>query len=117
MCAEVVGFETRSFVTLYQPSLKTWFSLFESGRWEVAVRTLRIALTVTLIELVVGFPFALWLAKGCRSKTTQAAVLTLLTIPFFLDMSSRPAGDLTHPVPLRAPDRDLLPLRKRQITP
>jgi spermidine/putrescine transport system permease protein len=82
-------FETRSFVTLYQPSLKTWFSLFESGRWEVAVRTLRIALTVTLIELVVGFPFALWLAKGCRSKTTQAAVLTLLTIPFFLDMSSR----------------------------
>src|SRR3954462_15411087 len=28
-----------------------------------------------------------------------------------------PAGDLAHPVPLRAPDRDLLPLGKRQITP
>src|SRR3982751_1502753 len=27
------------------------------------------------------------------------------------------AGDLPHPVPLRAPDRDLLPLGKRQITP
>ena len=82
-------FETKTFVTVYKPSLQTWTTLFESGRWEVAVRTVRIALTVTLIELVCGFPFALWLAKGCRYKSVQAAVLTLLTIPFFLDMSSR----------------------------
>lgn len=82
-------FDTKMFVTIYQPTLKTWATLFDSGRWEVAVRTLRIALTVTLIELLAGFPFALWLAKGCRSRTVQAVVLTLLTIPFFLDMSSR----------------------------
>jgi ABC-type spermidine/putrescine transport system permease subunit I len=82
-------FETKTFVTVYQPSLKTWMTLFESGRWEVAIRTVRIALTVTLIELACGFPFALWLAKGCRSKSVQAVALTLLTIPFFLDMSSR----------------------------
>jgi len=82
-------FETKTFVTIYRPSLNTWYSLFESGRFEVTLRTLRIALTVTLIELLVGFPFALWLAKGGAGKTTKAMVLALLTIPFFLDMSSR----------------------------
>lgn len=82
-------FETKSFMTIYKPTLKTWYSLFESGRFEVTLRTLRIALTVTVIELLAGFPFALWLAKGGASKTTRAIVLALLTIPFFLDMSSR----------------------------
>jgi ABC-type spermidine/putrescine transport system permease subunit I len=82
-------FETKSFVTIYKPTLSTWISLFDSGRWEVALRTLRIALTVTLFELLIAFPFALWLAKGCKSKVTKAVVLALLTIPFFLDISSR----------------------------
>jgi len=82
-------FETKTFVTIYKPTLNTWYALFESGRFEVTLRTLRIALTVTLIELLIGFPFALWLAKGGTSKTTKAIVLALLTIPFFLDMSSR----------------------------
>ena len=44
---------------------------------------------MTFIELLIGFPFALWLAKGGASKTTRAIVLALLTIPFFLDLSSR----------------------------
>ena len=82
-------FETRSFLTIYEPTLNTWISLFDSGRWEVAVRTLRIALSVTLLELLVAFPFALWLAKSCKSKVMKAVVLALLTIPFFLDISSR----------------------------
>ena len=82
-------FETKTFVTIYKPTLNTWYALFESGRFEVTLRTLRIALTVTTIELLIGFPFALWLAKGGTSKTTKAIVLALLTIPFFLDMSSR----------------------------
>jgi spermidine/putrescine transport system permease protein len=82
-------FETRSFFTVYQPTLNTWISLFESGRFEVTLRTLRIALTVTAIELLIGYPFALWLAKGGTGKATKAVVLALLTIPFFLDMSSR----------------------------
>lgn len=82
-------FETRSFVTVYEPTLNTWISLFQSGRFEVTLRTLRIALTVTMIELLIGYPFAVWLAKGSRSKVTKAVVLALLTIPFFLDMSSR----------------------------
>ena len=52
-------------------------------RWTAPL--LAIALTVTLVELAVGFPFALWLAKGGASKATRAIVLALLTIPFFLD--------------------------------
>jgi spermidine/putrescine transport system permease protein len=82
-------FETKSFVTTYTPTLNTWLSLLDSGRLTVALRTLRIALTVTLIEFVIAFPFALWLAKGGVAKSTQAIILALLTIPFFLDLSSR----------------------------
>lgn len=82
-------FETKSFFTVYKPSFNTWISIFESGRFEVTLRTLRIALTVTVAELLIAFPFALWLSKGSASKTTKAVVLALLTIPFFLDLSSR----------------------------
>ncbi|MEI2685137.1 MAG: hypothetical protein V9G14_01780 [Cypionkella sp.] len=82
-------FTTVQFRTVYTLSLDTWIGLFESGRWEVTLRTLRIAVTVTLIELVVGFPFAFWLAKGGVGKGGRAICLAMLTIPFFLDMSSR----------------------------
>lgn len=82
-------FETKSFATIYRPSWNTWISLFQSGRFEVTLRTLRIALTVTAIEFIIAYPFALWLSKGGTSKTTKAIVLALLTIPFFLDLSSR----------------------------
>lgn len=82
-------FETKSFFTDFTPTLNTWISIFASGRFEVALRTLRIALTVTLIDLAVAFPFAFWLAKGGTSKATKACAVALLTIPFFLDLSSR----------------------------
>lgn len=82
-------FETKNFAVVFKPSLTTWLGLFDSGRFEVTLRTLRIALTVTLVELLIGFPFALWLAKGGASKSMRAVVLALLTIPFFLDLSSR----------------------------
>lgn len=82
-------FSTANFRTVYEPGLETWIGIFSSGRWEVTLRTLRIALTVTVIELAVAFPFALWLAKGGVSKGGRAVCLAMLTIPFFLDMSSR----------------------------
>ena len=81
--------QVRGFKVDWVLDLQTWTRLFESGRWEVTTRTLRIAIVVTLIELVIAFPFSLWLAKGCKSKLVKAIVLTLLTIPFFLDVSSR----------------------------
>jgi spermidine/putrescine transport system permease protein len=40
---------------------------------------------MTILELLLAFPFALWLAKGCNSKYVKAIIITLLTIPFFLD--------------------------------
>lgn len=82
-------FETKNFATIYKPTMTTWYSLFDSGRLDVTVRTLRIALTVTIIAFAIAFPFALWLAKGTRNKTAKAIILALLTIPFFLDLSSR----------------------------
>lgn len=82
-------FQTQFFMTVYKPSFATWIDLFSSGRFEVTLRTLRIAVTVTLIDLAIGFPFALWLAKGKASRGIQAVALALLTIPFFIDLSSR----------------------------
>ncbi|GEO40001.1 ABC transporter permease [Skermanella aerolata] len=81
--------QVKAYRVVYTPSLDTWISLIDSGRWMAAVRTLRIGITMTIIEFVLAFPFALWLAKGCRSKTVKAMIITLLTIPFFLDAASR----------------------------
>lgn len=81
--------EMDGFAISWSLSLDTWRGLFESGRWSVTLRTLRIALTITVLELIVAFPFAYWLSKICRSKTVKAFIITLLTIPFFLDVSSR----------------------------
>ena len=82
-------FQVRSYRIVYELSFDTWQSLIDSGRWMIALRTLRVAVTMTVIELLLAFPFALWLAKGCRSKTAKATIITLLTIPFFLDAASR----------------------------
>lgn len=82
-------FESRNFMMIYQPSLKTWTELFASGRFEVMARTIRVAMSATVIALLIGFPFSLWLAKGRVSKQTRSIIITLLTIPFFLDLSSR----------------------------
>ena len=88
----IVGFsflQVKSYRVVYEPTLDTWQSVISSGRWLSAVRTLRVGITMTVVELLLAFPFALWLAKGCKSKTVKALIITLLTIPFFLDTSSR----------------------------
>ena len=82
-------FEMKNYQVSYDTSFKTWESMIDSGRWIAGVRTLRVVLTITVIEFLIAFPFALWLAKVCRSKATKAVIITLLTIPFFLDPSSR----------------------------
>jgi spermidine/putrescine transport system permease protein len=82
-------FESRNFMMIYQPSLKTWTELFASGRFDVMSRTIRVAVSATVVALVIGFPFSLWLAKGRVRKQTRSIIITLLTIPFFLDLSSR----------------------------
>src|SRR5689334_9278376 len=58
--------QVRYYHVVYEPSFATWQSLVESGRWIAIVRTLRVALTITVIEFLLAFPFAIWLAKICR---------------------------------------------------
>ncbi len=79
----------QNFRLVWDPSLKAYYDVLASGRWQVTVRTLRIAAIVTLIEVVLAVPFALWLAKGTRSTAVRTTCLALLTIPFFLSLSSR----------------------------
>ena len=80
---------TRGFRVEFDPNIQGYLKLFDSGRWTVTVRTVRIAATVTVIELLIAFPFALWLAHSARSKFVRAFTLALLTIPFFLSITAR----------------------------
>lgn len=90
--AGVVGFSfvraNAEGVTL-SLTLDAYREIFTTGRWEVTVRTTRIAAGVTAILLVVSFPFALWLAKGVRSSWVKLVIWTLLTAPFFLSDTAR----------------------------
>jgi ABC-type spermidine/putrescine transport system permease subunit I len=70
-------------------SLSAYQDIFESGRWDVVVRTMTAAAIVTTICLAAGFPFALWLAKRVKSQRLIRVVWMLLTVPFFLDPSAR----------------------------
>ena len=82
-------FTTEYYSIVYKFTLDSWKSIVETHLWDVVVRTIRIAGVITVIELLVGYPFAVWLAKGCKSKSGQAVGLALLTVPFFLSISSK----------------------------
>jgi putative spermidine/putrescine transport system permease protein/spermidine/putrescine transport system permease protein len=73
----------------WQFSLHAYDDIIETGRWEVVLRTLTAAALVTLICLLVGFPFALWLGKRARSPVLIQLIRMFLTVPFFLDPSAR----------------------------
>jgi ABC-type spermidine/putrescine transport system permease subunit I len=70
-------------------SLHAYRDIIETGRWQVLVRTATAAAIVTAICLLVGFPFALWLAKRAKSQKLIQFVWMCLTVPFFLDPSAR----------------------------
>ena len=82
-----LAYENYHFV--FEPSLKSISSVLDSGRYQVTLRTLRIAATITVIELLIAVPFSIWLARGVQSPLRKALVLAALTIPFFLSLSSR----------------------------
>ncbi|MFB2553767.1 ABC transporter permease [Ensifer soli] len=82
-----LAMENYQFVA--EPTLSAYGQIVASGRDLVIWKTLRIAVTVTLIELVVAIPFSIWLAKKVTSAKVKAIVLTLLTIPFFISIASR----------------------------
>ena len=95
MLVPLAGLVVSSFLSskgvwiVFDPNFDAYLKLFDSGRWAVTVRTVRIAATVTLIELLIALPFALWLARPSRSPLLRAMTLALLTVPFFLSIAAR----------------------------
>ena len=81
--------ETDGFRVAFRATVNAYRELFDTGRWTVATETLRVVAIVTFIELLIAFPFALWLAKSLKSPLLRALTLALLTVPFFLSMSAR----------------------------
>jgi ABC-type spermidine/putrescine transport system permease subunit I len=70
-------------------TLDAYDQIFDTGRYGVVFATLRIAATVTVIEVIVALPIALWLAKGIKSVAARSMIMALLTIPFFISLASR----------------------------
>jgi ABC-type spermidine/putrescine transport system permease subunit I len=70
-------------------STKAYADILVDFRIEIVLRTLRIVAAVTLIELLLAFPFALWLAKGLKPGWRKSTLLILLVVPFFLSPAAR----------------------------
>ena len=73
----------------FDPTIKQYERFFSYGGGDMLARSVRIAGTVTIIELLLAFPFALWLAKGCKNNTVKLLTFTALTVPFFLSPAAR----------------------------
>jgi ABC-type spermidine/putrescine transport system permease subunit I len=81
--------QTKGIRFVWQPSVDSYLSLFDYGSVHVLLRSIRITATITFIELLVAFPFALWLAKSCRSRPLKLLTFVALSVPFFLSPSAR----------------------------
>jgi ABC-type spermidine/putrescine transport system permease subunit I len=80
---------TRGIHFVWQPTFDAYLSLIEYGNIDVLLRSLRIAATIAVIELLVAYPFALWLAKVVRSRRLKLMTFVALSVPFFLSPSAR----------------------------
>ena len=81
--------QTKGLKIDWNLSIKAYEKLFFYGGGPLIGRTVRIAATMTVIELLLAFPFALWLAKGARNQTLKLLTFTALTVPFFLSPVAR----------------------------
>jgi len=73
----------------FEPTFLQYEKFFSYGGGDLLARSVRIAGTITLIELLAAFPFALWLAKGAKNPTLKLVTFTALTVPFFLSPAAR----------------------------
>ena len=81
----VVSFlQGRGLKINFDPTLLQYERFFSYGGGDMLARSVRIAGVVTIFELLFAFPFALWLAKGCKNNTVRLLTFTALTVPFFL---------------------------------
>ena len=82
-------FQGRGIRINIDPTLLQYERFFSYGGVDLLSRSVRIAATITVIELLIAFPFALWLAKGCKNNTVRLLTFTALTVPFFLSPAAR----------------------------
>ena len=82
-------FSTKDVRFVLKPSVQSYIDIFNNTGWLVILRSVRVAATLTVIELLLAFPFAIWLAKVVRSRIVSLVIFSLLTIPFFLSPASR----------------------------
>jgi len=82
-------FQGRGLKINFDPTFLQYEKFFSYGGGEMLARSVRIAGVVTIIELLFAFPFALWLAKGCKNNTVRLLTFTALTVPFFLSPAAR----------------------------
>ena len=80
---------TKGVQFVFEPTLRAYYEIFAYSGWAVIQRSLRIAATMTFLELAIAFPFAVWLAKGARSPRVKLVIFSLLVVPFFLSPASR----------------------------
>ncbi len=81
--------QTKGIKVQWDLTIKAYEKLFFYGGGPLIGRTIRIAATMTVIELLLAFPFALWLAKGAKNQNLKLITFTLLTVPFFLSPVAR----------------------------
>lgn len=81
--------QSRGITVIWNVSFKAYGDILGGFRLDVILRTLRIVATVTLIEFLLAFPFALWLSKGLRNGWLKTTTLVLLVVPFFLSPAAR----------------------------
>ncbi len=81
--------QTKGVKIQWDWSFTAYEKLFFYGGGNLLERTVRIAATMTVIELLLAFPFAFWLAKGAKSHTLKLITFTALTVPFFLSPVAR----------------------------
>ncbi len=85
----VAFLKTRGIAVLFEPSLAAYAAILQDFRLDILRRSIRITATITLIELLIAFPFALWLAKGLKNGWLKIVTLVLLVVPFFLSPAAR----------------------------
>ena len=81
--------QTKGIKVEWDFTIKAYERLFFYGGGPLIERTMRISATMTAIELLLAFPFALWLAKGAKHQTLKLLTFTALTVPFFLSPVAR----------------------------
>ena len=82
-------FQTRGIRVVFEPTLDAYRSVILEAGAPVVVRTIRICGLVTILELLLAFPFALWLAKASKNHRLRLLTFLLLLVPFFLSPAAR----------------------------